>query len=105
MKSIARSITATVITMIVMAAAVFAADAPATATTATTSTFQEIINWVTGNQVIVGGLIVAILDFIFAINPDWKTNGALHFIYTLAQGRAANSGNTNPPAPPTAPAA
>jgi len=45
--------------------------------------FTSAIAWMQGNQVIVGIFIAAILDFIFAINPEWKSNGALHFIYTL----------------------
>lgn len=88
--------------IICTAVAAFGADvtAPITvapivaAPAATANYFQSAVAWMMGNQVVVGALIVAVFDFIFAINPQWKSNGALHFIYTAAQGKA---GSNQPP--------
>lgn len=53
------------------------------------STFQSAVAWVTAHQAIIFMLIVAVLDFIFALNPKWESNGALHFLYVLAKGKTA----------------
>ena len=68
----------------------FGADAVAPVATpaASTNFIGSALGWLTANQGIAGMLVIAIIDFILAINPAWKSNGALHFIYTLAQGKA-----------------
>lgn len=45
-----------------------------------------------------GGLIVALLDFAFALNDDLKSNGILHFLYLQGQKLLGQK----PPAPPAA---
>lgn len=42
---------------------------------------QALISWVMAHQAIVSGLLVGILDFVFAIVPSWASNGVLHWIY------------------------
>ncbi len=85
MKSLFGIIILAIITMMfsIAGAADPAAVAVVPAVTAAGS-MTGIITWMQSNQVIVGGLLIAVLDFIFAINPAWKSNGALHFLYTVA---------------------
>ena len=68
---------------------------------ATESWFMTVLPWLSANQVIVGMLLIGILDFIFAINPEWKSNGVLHVLYVLLQKRTATVDRPVPPAPPT----
>lgn len=75
-----------------VAPAIVAVSDPAAASVTPVSWFQSVLPWLSANQVIVGMLLIGILDFIFAINPEWKSNGALHALYVLLQKR------TTPPA-------
>lgn len=50
-----------------------------------TNTFNNVLAWIVNHQVIIGGLLVGILDFIFSINPQWKSNSVGHLIYLFAQ--------------------
>ena len=95
MKSMFSALALVLFVLLALTVPAMAADTAATAPAATVSTFQSIINWMTTNQVLVGALIVAVLDFIFAINPNWKANGILHFIYDAAN--AKKSTGTTPP--------
>ena len=77
--------------VLVVVAVAFGADATPVAQAAPVAainSFQAFVSWMMNNQVIVGMLIAAILDFVFAINPDWKSNGALHMIYTMAKSKS-----------------
>jgi hypothetical protein len=56
--------------------------------------FSRAMLWAQNNQVIVGAMLAAILDFIFAINPKWKANGILEFLYNLTH----KGQNQQPPA-------
>ena len=75
----------TVLFMVLIPVVLMAADA-VTAVSAPDAalTLQTMPTWVVNNQVIIGALIVALLDFIFALNGKWKSNGALHWLYVLA---------------------
>lgn len=44
---------------------------------------QSVIDFMIQHSVVFAGLGVAILDFIFAIKSDWKSNGILHSIYVF----------------------
>ena len=70
----------------VIAVAVGAADTVVPAVP-TATTFGTVMAWVIEHQVIIGGLLVAVLDFIFSINPEWKANSILHAVYLFAQGK------------------
>ena len=43
------------------------------------------IQFLMSHPAIIGGLLVAFLDFIFAINPMWSSNGILHAIYLITK--------------------
>jgi hypothetical protein len=51
-----------------------------------------VVNWLIAHQLVLGGFIIAILDFIFALKPDWESNGILHSIYIFIKnlGKPAN---------------
>lgn len=42
-------------------------------------------DWIMAHQVIVGGFLAAVLDFVFALNPNAASNGVLHWIYLLVR--------------------
>ena len=42
---------------------------------------QAIIQWVVAHQAVVAGLVVGILDFVFAVSPSLAANGILHQVY------------------------
>lgn len=77
-------------------AASFGADA-AVAAPVVPSGFQSVVNWMMINQVIVGMLIVAIYDFICAINPAWANNGLMHAAYLFGM-KLAKKPTDAPPA-------
>ena len=54
---------------------------------------QGIIDFITSHQAIFLAFFVALLDFLFALVPAWKSNGILHWIYLLLGGK-----DTPPPA-------
>lgn len=39
------------------------------------------INWLISHQGILAGVVVSILDLVFALRPDWESSGVLHWIY------------------------
>lgn len=41
--------------------------------------------WLMSHQVVLGGLVVGVLDFLFVLKPDWASNGLLHWLYLLGQ--------------------
>lgn len=83
-----KRIIALALIIVLTAIAAVAGTEPVAPSVAAASIFQSVITWMQANQVVVGLLIAAVLDFIFAINPEWKSNGALHFIYTIAKGKS-----------------
>ena len=46
---------------------------------------DSVIQFVTGHEVIVATLIVAILDFVIALNPKAESNGLLHGLYVFCK--------------------
>lgn len=44
-----------------------------------------IINWLMAHQAVLGGVVVAVLDLIFALIPSWQSDGILHSIYLFFQ--------------------
>lgn len=40
-----------------------------------------IVQWVLEHQALVASLVVAVLDFGFALKPDWESNGVVHWLY------------------------
>lgn len=90
-------VTVALLLVATLALAAFGVDtapvaAAAPAAVPAVSWFTGVIAWMTGNQVIVGALLVAVLDFIFAINPQWQSNGALHMLYTVASKKSGGTG-------------
>lgn len=87
-----------------VSALAFSADPPAVVaavpSAAPANTFNDVIAWITLHQVIIGALLIGVLDFIFAINPAWKSNGAAHFFYVFAQKLSGKSADA--PTPPVA---
>lgn len=63
----------------------FGVDAVPVAVTSSASTFNDVLTWLVNHQVVMGMFIIGIYDFICAINPQWKNNGAGHLIYLLGQ--------------------
>jgi membrane-bound ClpP family serine protease len=99
MKKFSTCLTLALLFTLVIIAAAFAADPVVVAVPAPpVSWFQSLLPWLSANQVIVGMLLIGILDFIFAINPEWKSNGALHGIYVLLQNRTGATPSTPPAA-------
>ncbi len=47
---------------------------------------NQIIEFILAHQVILGMVIIAILDLLFAINKNLESNGALHAVYLFAKG-------------------
>jgi hypothetical protein len=48
---------------------------------------SAIITWLTSHQAVLFGFGVALLDFLFALVPSWKSNGILHWIYLTLGGK------------------
>lgn len=46
------------------------------------------MDWIIAHQAIVAGLVVAILDFGFAISPGLAANGLIHGIYNWLKPKA-----------------
>ncbi len=44
-----------------------------------------VIQWVMSHQAVVAGLIVGLLDLVFALKPNWAANGIVHWIYLQAK--------------------
>ena len=42
--------------------------------------------WITGHEVVVVGMLVAVLDFVFAVSPGLASNGILHGLYLWLKG-------------------
>lgn len=45
--------------------------------------FASVLAWLTGHESVLAALGVAIIDFIFSINPNAQSNSVLHWV--LAQ--------------------
>ena len=43
--------------------------------------------WLQSHWALVGGLLVAVLDFVFAVSPGLKANGLIHAIYLFLGGK------------------
>ena len=78
-----------------MVPAVHAATTAAAAT-GTQGGIGAFLSWITDHQEAVGAGLALILDYIFATNPKWKSNGALHFVQLCAQTLRASAGIENP---------
>jgi len=55
----------------------------------------EVIAWVQANLALVVGLLVALIDLVFALVPTWQSNGILDWVYKFLKGLVA-------PKPPAA---
>lgn len=47
---------------------------------------NQILEFLVAHQVVSTGLIIAIMDFIFAINKNLESNGLLHGLYLFVKG-------------------
>ncbi len=52
------------------------------------SLFSTVWAWIMGHQIILGGFLAGAFDFIFALNPKWKSNGVIHWLYLFARKKA-----------------
>ncbi len=59
----------------------------------------SVISWILAHQGLVAGVLVSILDLVFALVPSWESNGLLHWFFLQIQGIA----NSPPPSAPAAP--
>jgi len=58
------------------------------AVTAASATPASLIAWIEANWgAVIAPLVVAILDLIFALNPNSASNGILHWIFTAVGGK------------------
>jgi hypothetical protein len=48
---------------------------------------MSVIQFFQEHQVVAVGLCIALLDFLFALNPKWESNGILHALYVLVKGK------------------
>jgi hypothetical protein len=48
---------------------------------------MSIVHFILAHQALEAGLVVAILDFAFAMKSDLASNGILHSIYLFAKGK------------------
>jgi hypothetical protein len=48
---------------------------------------MSIVNFILAHQAIEAGLVVAVLDFAFAMKADLASNGILHSIYLFAKSK------------------
>jgi len=46
---------------------------------------QSIIDFILAHQAIFAALVVAVLDFVFAVSPSLSGNGILHSVYVFFQ--------------------
>ncbi len=91
-----------ILMFLVLAAGVCLADpspspSPAAIATAGQTFLQVVVGWISAHQMALGGLIAAIIDFVWTINPKAQSNGPLHWIYLFARKKA---GMPDPAAPP-----
>lgn len=42
------------------------------------------IEFVTNNLGLIAAVSVALFDLMFALKPEWKSNGLLHWVYTVS---------------------
>jgi len=70
--------------LVLFAVVCFGADVAPVAAPAT-NTFNDVLAWFLAHQVVLGAMLIGILDFIFSINPQWKSNSVGHLIYLFAQ--------------------
>ncbi len=62
---------------------------------------SQIIAFVVAHEAVLAGLLVAVLDLVFALSPSLEANGILHALFLWVGGLA----NKQPPAPPAVPPA
>lgn len=48
---------------------------------------SAIYSWITAHSAVLSALAVAIIDFVFAVAPNLKSNGILHSIYLFFGGK------------------
>jgi hypothetical protein len=58
------------------------------------SVLSGLVAWLVAHEVVVSGLVVGLLDFLFALVPSWQSNGILHWVFLQAQ----NLSGQKPPA-------
>ncbi len=44
------------------------------------------IQWLMAHELVMAGLVVGVLDFVFAMLPGVESNGIVHWIYLTAKG-------------------
>lgn len=76
---------------------IMAADAVAPVA-AQPNVFNDVLAWLVSHQVVIGMLLIGILDFIFSINPEWKSNSIGHLVYLFAQKLSGKPADPTPPA-------
>lgn len=46
---------------------------------------SSVLAWVVAHEVVLASAVVAVLDLVFALNPNSSSNGILHWIYVQLQ--------------------
>lgn len=46
---------------------------------------QDVITWILAHQTLLAVAVVGVLDFAFAIKPDWESSGVVHWLYLQAK--------------------
>lgn len=54
---------------------------------------MSVINWFIEHQLILGGLIIAVLDLVMAISPNLESNGIFHAIYSFFKNLGKHDAN------------
>lgn len=44
-----------------------------------------VLAWIVSHEVVLAAAVVAVLDLVFALNPNSASNGVLHWIYVQLQ--------------------
>jgi hypothetical protein len=52
---------------------------------------MSIVNFILAHQVVEAGIVVAVLDFAFAMKSDLASNGILHSIYLFAKSKLSKA--------------
>lgn len=75
----------TVLTCVAFGQATAPAASPAAVVAAASAAPTGLVGFITAYKAVISGVVVAILDLIFAINPNAASNGLLHWVLVQAK--------------------
>ncbi len=50
---------------------------------------MNIVNWFLAHRVVLGGAVVAFIDFVWAVAPNLKSSGIIHAVYDFIKNRVS----------------